>query len=97
MFGKLDSAVIFFSEKAIQRLTDAGIKEGELLAGALLELGTVCYDITDYSRADSALTAGLRLSRLADPSPNVELATLLHMKGATARKLDRSDSAKKDT
>ncbi|WP_100627273.1 serine/threonine-protein kinase [Algoriphagus formosus] len=94
MFGKLDSAVLF-SEKAIQRLTDAGINEGELLASALLELGTVCYDITDYSRADSALTAGLRLSRLADPTPNVELATLLHMKGATARKLDRFDSAKK--
>ncbi|GMQ31057.1 serine/threonine-protein kinase [Algoriphagus confluentis] len=93
MYGEPDSSV-FYSEKAINRLRDAGINEGELLASASLELGTAYYEMASYSRADSALTVGLRLSKLADPNPNVELATLLHMKGATARKLDRMDSAK---
>ena len=93
MYGEPDSSV-FYSEKAINRLSDAGIKEGELLASASLELGTAYYEMANYSRADSALTVGLSLSKLADPNPNVELATLLHMKGATARKLDRMDSAK---
>jgi serine/threonine-protein kinase len=94
MYGVLDSSQ-YFSEKAIKRLSDAGIKDGDVLSGAFLELGTAYYDMANYLQADSALSIGFHLSKQAYPSPNIELATFLHMKGATARKLDRLDSAKK--
>ncbi|MEX2566841.1 MAG: serine/threonine-protein kinase [Cyclobacteriaceae bacterium] len=94
MYGIVDSSV-YYSEKAVSRLIESGIRDEELLSSGLLELGSAFYEMANYQKADSVLTAGLRLSRLADPSPNVELATLLHMKGATARKLDYLDSARK--
>jgi len=94
MYGVLDSSQ-YFSEKAIKRLSDVGIKDGEVLSGAFLELGSTYYDMANYPKADSALSIGFQLSKQAHPSPNIEQATYLHMKGATARKLDRLDSAKK--
>lgn len=92
MYGVLDSSV-YYSERAINRLIASGIHEGELLSSALLELGTAYYDMANYQKADSILTEGLRLSRMVNSLPDIELATLLHMKGATARKLDHLDSA----
>jgi serine/threonine-protein kinase len=94
MYGVLDSSQ-YFSEKAIRRLSDAGINDGDVLSAAFLELGTAYYDMANYSQADSALSIGLQLSMQENISPDIELATLLHMKGATARKLDRLDSARK--
>lgn len=87
MFGQLDSAVNF-SRKAVKRLTDAGIYEGLHLVDALLELGSSYYEMDNYLRADSALSAGLTLAQKAYQPPHISLATFLHLKGAIAMKLE---------
>lgn len=94
MYGEMDSS-IFYSQKAVDRLREAGIVSGEYLSNALLELGGGLYDMSKYKRADSVLTVGLEISRNAHEAPHIEIATFLHMKGATARKLKDLEAAEK--
>ncbi|GAA0878684.1 hypothetical protein GCM10009119_16520 [Algoriphagus jejuensis] len=94
MFGDLDSAV-FFSQKAVNRLKNMGEDVRASLVDALLEYGSCLYDRGDFDRADSALSAGLILARKEYEPPHLQLASLLHMKGATARKMEDWEDAER--
>lgn len=94
MFGELDSA-FSFSQKAVNRLLAAGIYNGPDLADALLELGSCLYDMTRYEAADSTLSVGLELAQKAYSGSTIEIASFLHMKGATAMKRDNLQEAER--
>ncbi|MBN3583633.1 serine/threonine protein kinase [Algoriphagus aestuarii] len=94
LLSKYDSSLIY-SKKAISRLKNAGVKDGEYMASALTELGNVLYDIGDFERADSAYLSAYQIYSDLNQNANVDVAFVLHMIGANARENGKYEQAEK--
>lgn len=90
--GQLDSS-IFFIQQGIAQLTELGLQGQPQMADALFELANNYYDKGEYLAADSIYSIVYAIHRSFYQPPDINLASDLHMMGATQRKLTHYDRA----